>query len=153
MTNFRDLQDDFAKAINELIPEESAYEKRIKEIMAQGFTQEEALQRLSAYRLYEAMRDNGITTGADLVIKSGVNKGSISQYLNGLHIPSSNNAKKLGDTLNVNPLWLMAFDEPKHYSEYAKSGNLEPLHEKIIEKFDKLDQGQKELILKMLDIQ
>lgn len=43
---------------------------------------------------------------------SGVNKSSISQYLNGSHSPSNISSEKMSKTLNVNPLWLMGFDVP-----------------------------------------
>lgn len=43
---------------------------------------------------------------------SGVNKSSISQYVNGSHKPSNVSAGRMADVLNVNPLWLMGFDCP-----------------------------------------
>lgn len=43
---------------------------------------------------------------------SGVNKSSISQYVNGSHKPSNVSAGKIADVLNINPLWLMGFDCP-----------------------------------------
>lgn len=43
---------------------------------------------------------------------SGVNKSSISQYLNGAHSPSNISSEKMSKILNVNPLWLMGFDVP-----------------------------------------
>lgn len=43
---------------------------------------------------------------------SGVNKSSISQYLNGSHSPSNISSEKMSKILNVNPLWLMGFDVP-----------------------------------------
>ena len=43
---------------------------------------------------------------------SGVNKASISQYLNGSHSPSNISSGKMAKVLNVNPLWLMGFDVP-----------------------------------------
>ena len=43
---------------------------------------------------------------------SGVNKASISQYLNGSHSPSNISSGKMAKTLNVNPVWLMGFDVP-----------------------------------------
>lgn len=43
---------------------------------------------------------------------SGVNKASISQYLNGSHSPSNISSGKMAKVLNVNPVWLMGFDVP-----------------------------------------
>lgn len=46
----------------------------------------------------------------DLCNKSGVSKSSISQYINGSHMPSNLSAGKMAKVLNVDPLWLMGFD-------------------------------------------
>lgn len=43
---------------------------------------------------------------------SGVNKASISQYINGSHSPSNISAGKMASALQVNPVWLMGFDVP-----------------------------------------
>ena len=42
--------------------------------------------------------------------KTGVNKGSVSQYLNGKNSPSNSTAKKIADTFHVAPAWVMGFD-------------------------------------------
>ena len=48
----------------------------------------------------------------ELADKTGINKASISQYVNGNHCPSNDTAKSMADVLRVNPLWLMGFDVP-----------------------------------------
>lgn len=48
----------------------------------------------------------------DLSDKTGINKASISQYVNGSHSPSNEKAQLMADVLKVNPLWLMGFDVP-----------------------------------------
>ena len=48
----------------------------------------------------------------ELADKSGVNKASISQYINGTHSPGNISAGKMAKHLNVNPVWLMGFDVP-----------------------------------------
>lgn len=131
---------------------ELRYHELKSELICKGWPESEVNNIIAKVRLMSAIEESGIQSSAELVEKSGVNKGSISQYINGLHIPSSINAKKLADVLGVNPLWLMAFDAPRFYSGYTKTGDNEPLHEKIIEKFDKLDDGQKQMVLRMLGI-
>lgn len=163
MTNFyslsnnsdeKDQEYDFnPNKFNHLINDgELSYYYLSKELVMWGCPKDLIDNMIARIRFLSAIQVANIRTGAELVEKSSVNKGSISQYYNGVHIPSSNNAKKLGDVLGVNPLWLMAFDAPRYYSGYANSKDNEPLHEKIIEKFDKLEDSQKQLILKMLDI-
>lgn len=68
-------------------------------------------KKRAAKRLDKALNMTGISA-ADLSHASEVSKSSISQYLSGSHIPSEENATKMGSVLNVNPLWLMGFDAP-----------------------------------------
>jgi len=74
----------------------------------------------TARRLSEALADRNMLP-SELASKSGVSKASISQYVNGSHIPSNLSSTKMAEVLKVNPLWLMGFDMPKTgYSHEAK---------------------------------
>ena len=42
---------------------------------------------------------------------TGVNKASISQYVNGKNAPSTFTAEKLCKPFGLNPVWLMGFDD------------------------------------------
>lgn len=66
-----------------------------------------------ARRMKEALSDKGINA-ADLSRLSKINQSSLSQYLNGTNKPNSLRAVALASILEVNPLWLMGFDVPKH---------------------------------------
>lgn len=44
----------------------------------------------------------------------GVSKFSISQYVNGTNAPGNITAAKIANKCNVDPLWVMGFDVPKH---------------------------------------
>lgn len=46
----------------------------------------------------------------ELARKSGINKGSISKYLNGSNLPKQNNIGALAKALEVSPTWLMGYD-------------------------------------------
>lgn len=46
--------------------------------------------------------------------KTGVNKGAVSQYVNGKNTPSNITSKKIADVFNVAPAWVMGFDVPKN---------------------------------------
>ncbi|MCD8207936.1 MAG: helix-turn-helix domain-containing protein [Bacteroidales bacterium] len=61
---------------------------------------------ISSSRLKSAMENNKIRA-QELSDKSGVSKGSISQYVHGTYVPSPSSSEKLGLVLNVNPQWLM----------------------------------------------
>lgn len=45
-------------------------------------------------------------------MKTGINKGSVSQYCNGSNVPNNLTAKKIGDAFGVDPAWVMGFDVP-----------------------------------------
>lgn len=66
---------------------------------------------LTAKRLRLALSNKNMKP-QELADKSEVNKASISQYINGSHKPSNISAGKMGDVLDVEPLWLMGFDVP-----------------------------------------
>lgn len=69
----------------------------------------------------------------ELADKSGVGKASISQYVNGSHVPGNISAKKLGKVLRVSPLWLMGFDVDMTETPTEKKQTVEYNH--IIEKY------------------
>lgn len=100
---------------------------------------------LVSQRITEILNERNMRA-QDLANASGVNKASISQYVNGTNCPSSLTAKKLGQTLGVSPMWLMGMDFTKdgvplrkHDNEYLRdpvSG--EPLPEVVIRSLDTL---------------
>lgn len=63
----------------------------------------------TAKRLSDAMNKKHIKA-AELAERSGVSKGSISQYLNGRNRPTNINAGKMAEVLNVDAMWLMGFE-------------------------------------------
>ena len=77
----------------------------------------------TAKRLSTAMNLAGITQ-QELSSRSGVNKSSISQYVNGSHVPSNVSAGKMAKVLGVSPVWLMGFDVPMR--EEDKTYNDDP---------------------------
>lgn len=63
----------------------------------------------TAKRLRKALDDKCMKP-IELARLSGINKGTISQYLSAKYSPTSLNAKRMGDVLKVSPMWLMGFD-------------------------------------------
>lgn len=61
-------------------------------------------------RIKEAMLKSGLKQ-ADIVKKTGINKGALSSYINGKYNPKLRNIYKLANVLNVEPTWLMSFEE------------------------------------------
>ena len=63
----------------------------------------------TARRLKEALERKGLTQ-QDLADLSGVNKASISQYVNGSHAPGNISSYKMAQVLGVSAPYLMGFD-------------------------------------------
>ena len=62
-------------------------------------------------RLREAMISRDISQ-AELVRRSGINKGTISNYLHGKYEPKQQAIYTLAKALNINEAWLMGLDVP-----------------------------------------
>lgn len=72
---------------------------------------------------------------ADLVEKTGIDKGQLSSWLSGKYNPRQANISLLADTLCVNEAWLMGYDVPM-FNETSKKTS-EPL--KIIDFYNMLN--------------
>lgn len=48
--------------------------------------------------------------------RTGLNTGSVSQYVKGRNVPSSLNAQKIAKAFDVEPEWVMGFEPAKHGS-------------------------------------
>lgn len=58
---------------------------------------------------------------ADLVERTGINKGALSSYISGRYKPKQNNIYLLAKALDVNVEWLMGVDvEVTHFSEVSR---------------------------------
>lgn len=70
----------------------------------------------------------------DLADLTGINKASISQYINGSHCPSNKKAKLLGEVLHVNPLYLMDLsDNIEEESLYYNNSDTKMIAQEIFE--------------------
>ena len=71
-------------------------------------------------RIKEALNLRGMMP-IDLARKSGINKGSISKYINGDVIPKQSAIGIMADALQVSPSWLMGYDVPLETHEIDTS--------------------------------
>ena len=78
----------------------------------------------TADRLRQALADSKMTQ-ADLVRKTGIYRGTISNYFNGKYEPKSGAINKLALALNVSEAWLWGYDVPKERSEKKNNPTLE----------------------------
>lgn len=99
---------------------------------------------LTSQRLKEALSEAGLSA-QELADRSGVNKSSISQYVNGSHAPSNIAAYKIGKVLNVSPTWLMALDNIKRNTPDYVPGTVE-----LIDLYSRIDSEQRKAVLNFL---
>ena len=99
---------------------------------------------LTAKRLRIALSNNSMKP-QELADKTGVNKASISQYINGSHKPSNISAGKIGEALNVEPLWLMGFDVPMERGKFKDAPEKAHLSFDNVEAFKKAYEQNKYL--------
>ncbi len=97
---------------------------------------------LTAKRLQLALSNTNMNQ-QELANKSGVGKSSISQYMNGSHVPNRDNAEKLASVLNVEKLWLMGFDVEMEIAKYDSSDE----YTKAVDQIGKNDRAAQKMII------
>lgn len=108
----------------------------------------------SRARILELIDEYADGSRALFAEKTGISKGSISQYCNGKNTPSNVSAEKIADALGVNPVWVMGFDVPKYTT--TKKFDLSELLEReysqdISYKIRQLSSQRREMLLSYLD--
>ena len=76
----------------------------------------------NARRLKLAMDEAGINQ-AELSLRTGIGKSSLSQYMSGEHWPNNQKIGIIADVLRVNPTWLMGFNVQMHTKDDASGEN------------------------------
>lgn len=103
-------------------------------------------------RLKEAMTIRNLIP-ADLVRMTGIDKGSISNYLNGRYTAGQINTDKLSSALNVSISWLMGFDTPMSKKSFSNQLEISPERQEIIDKLlDLSDENFQKIQKTLLDI-
>lgn len=113
----------------------------------------------TAERLREAIKDAG-KKQADLVRATGIDKGSLSHYVNGRYEPKSDAINKLARALDVSEMWLWGYNVPKERNvEQKKNDKLVHIISmlrkdadfyNLVDKLSKLDKTQYDSISQLL---
>jgi transcriptional regulator with XRE-family HTH domain len=82
------------------------------------------------YRLQKVLSERGMTA-SELSDASGVDRPSISNYINGKYEPKQDKVYKLASALDVDPGWLMTGEEPRSISPYGEIS--QPFHDSVLE--------------------
>lgn len=108
---------------------------------------------ITAARLKEALNDNHMKP-QELSDASGVNKSSISQYVNGSHAPSNTSSGAMARVLKVSPLWLMGFDAPKYDAPASvRPDSLSFEEQEVIISYRKASEDTKNAVAAVLGVQ
>ena len=85
--------------------------------------------------------------------RTGLNKGVISQYVNGKKTPTSIAASTIGEAFNVAPAWVMGFDVPIKpvVSDAEGTQELFKSEWELIKKYRELDERGKQAVQDTLD--
>lgn len=78
-------------------------------------------------RLQIALSKKGLKQN-DLVERTGIPKGSISQYVSGFVEPKSDRIYQMAKALDVNPLWLMGVDTEMDVNSNDSRYSIENAH-------------------------
>lgn len=101
----------------------------------------------SQHRLAELMDYYGISQQS-LSDRTGIDKSTISLYVNGKREPRQDKISLICDAYNVDPAWLMGHDVPMQRQNPAVAGSL---HGTLISKFSKLSDRDQEIVMNMID--
>lgn len=77
----------------------------------------------TADRLKEALTLSGMKQ-SDLVGRTGIDKGSISNYLSGRYEPKARALRKLAIALNVSEMWLWGYDVSRERTSLKKNDRM-----------------------------
>lgn len=91
----------------------------------------------------------------DLSNLTGIDKGSISNYLSGRYEPKSDAINKMAIALNVSEMWLWGYDVPMEREEKKISPEDPQLNEGekvLIDLFRRVPEDQQKLVLQMIRV-
>lgn len=87
-------------------------------------------------RLSEMMKIYNISA-ADIVRKTGINKSTLSNYINGKRVAVQNQLALISDAYGIDPAWLMGYDVPM---KLVSNDELDPdLMRRAMEYYEKYD--------------
>ena len=115
---------------------------------------EQTISEITSARLKSALQQKGYSQ-QDIAELSGVGKASISQYMNGLHAPGYDSAKKMARYLGVSPEYLMG------YGKYDDNAEVDYCYEILkndpdalehVRKILEMDKRKRETIYNVIDL-
>ena len=102
-------------------------------------------EKVAMERIKELIRDYCDSSQQRFAERTGLNKASVSQYVNGKNVPSSITASKIAKVFGCDPAWIMGFDVDKKPSGKipSPSPDLDPDDQELLSKYHMLsDEGK-----------
>lgn len=99
-------------------------------------------------RLQKAMDIRGLRQ-QDIIEKTGIGSSAISQYLSGRNKPKQDKIYKLAVALDVNPAWLMGFEE---HIERRENMPISSTERRLVESFRTLTSEDQAKILERIAV-
>ena len=105
----------------------------------------------TAERLKEAMKRRAIKQ-VDLAKKTGIHKGSISNYTSGKYEPKSEVISKLAKALDCSEMWLWGYDVPmeRQKATSPEEPQLNEGEKLLLDLFRKIPEDQQGLVLNLI---
>lgn len=101
-------------------------------------------------RIKEALEIRGMKQ-SELVKKTGIPKGSISQYISGHVEPKQDRIYLIAKALNVREAWLIGYDVPMDRTDNVEQNFSNSALEVIIEKAKNYDEDKLKMLLKLMN--
>jgi transcriptional regulator with XRE-family HTH domain len=89
----------------------------------------------------------------DLSRLTGIDSGTINNYLTGKYEPKQDRLEKIAATLHVDPVWLMGYDVPMERDKKApEKTQLNEGEEMLLELFRQVPEESQKMVLDMIKI-
>ena len=105
-----------------------------------------------AGRLKEALNKTG-TKQIELSRLTGIDSGTINNYLSGKYEPKQDRLEKIAEALFVDPVWLMGYDVPMEREKNSpEKPQLSEGEEMLLELFRRVPEDRQQMVLDMIRI-
>ena len=102
-------------------------------------------------RLAEMMKEFNISA-ADIVRKTGINKSTLSNYINGKRTADQEHLSLIADPYGIDPAWLMGYDVPMKPATELNIEMIDPDDAEIYKRIANLPLEKKAALLDMLKL-
>lgn len=100
-------------------------------------------------RLEKALSIRNVSQ-SELARKLNIHRATVNNYITGKHEPNRDRIDEIAKILNINPTWLLGYDVDIEKDD--KNEEFTPKFKILARNFEKLDEKNKNTILKMIEV-